>query len=68
MGLISIAFFFAIITLALRSHKKAIITGREGLVGREGIVLSIMNEQIMVCVLGERWEATSSHHVNAAQK
>lgn len=59
MSVISFTFFFIIVTLAIKSHKNKIVTGREGLIGSEGVVLNIMNEQIIVRVLGEIWDAKS---------
>lgn len=57
MSLMTVAFFFVVLMVVIRSHKKAIITGQEGLIGSEGVVLSIMNKQIVVRVMGEIWEA-----------
>lgn len=68
MSIISIAFFFLILTLVFRSQKKAVVTGQEGLIGSEGIVLSVMNEQTIVRVQGEIWEAKSSRMLNPGQK
>jgi membrane-bound serine protease (ClpP class) len=59
MGVATAAFFFVVLTLAIRSHKKAIVTGQEGLIGERGTVVSVMNKQIIVRVMGELWEATS---------
>lgn len=68
MSIITIAFFFMILTLALRSHKKAVVTGVEGLIGSEGHVLSVNGDHITVRVLGEIWEANSSHLLQPNQK
>jgi membrane-bound serine protease (ClpP class) len=68
MSVVTAAFIFIIMTLAIRSHKKAIVTGQEGLIDSEGIVLSVMNEQITVRVLGEIWEARSSHSLKTGEK
>ena len=67
-SLLTLAFFLMIISLAIKSHKKAIITGQEGLIGSEGIVLSSMNEQIVVRILGEIWEARSTSLLNPGEK
>jgi membrane-bound serine protease (ClpP class) len=67
MSVITIVFFFILLTLAIRSHKKAIVTGREGLIGSEGIVLSVTNEQVMVRVLGEIWEARATTPLTRGQ-
>lgn len=67
MSIITLAFFFLILTLALRSHKQRVKTGKEGLIGSEGIVLSVMNEQVIVRVAGEMWEARSPVMLNEGQ-
>jgi membrane-bound serine protease (ClpP class) len=61
MSAISILFFSIVIHLAIKSYKKAVVTGQEGLIGSDGIVLSVMNEKMVVRVLGEIWDATSTH-------
>lgn len=68
MSIISISFFFMLLSLAVKSHKKAIVTGKEGLIGSKGVVLNVMNEQIVVRVLGEIWEARSSQMLDRGQK
>lgn len=68
MSAVSAAFFLMIVSLAIQSHKRAIVTGKEGLIGAEGIVLSIMNDQIIVRVLGEIWEAHASRPLQQGQK
>ena len=68
MSLITFVFFFIILNIAIRSHKKAIVTGKEGLIDQEGIVLSIMNEQVVVRVMGEIWDAQSSVMLKTGQK
>lgn len=68
MSAITATLFFLIANLAMRSHKKTIVTGKEGLIGSEGTVFSIMNQQIVVRVLGEIWEAKSSHELQEGQK
>ena len=64
MSAISFTFIFIIISLAIKSHKGKIVSGREGLIGKEGIVLSVMNQQVVVRVMGEIWEARSSQMLN----
>lgn len=68
MGVITFVFFFMVLSLAIRSHKRAIVTGHEGLIGREGTVISMMNEQVIVRVLGEIWEARSPVMLTPGQK
>lgn len=68
MSIVTAIFFLMLITLAIRSHKKLIATGREGLIGSSGVVLSMMNEQIVVRVLGEIWNAKSTSPLKIGQK
>lgn len=60
MSAISTIFFLIVLSIAVQSHKKAIVTGKEGLIGSTGTVLSVTNGQIVVRVLGEIWNAKSS--------
>lgn len=60
MAAITLAFFFTLVRLAILSHKKAVITGQEGIIGKHGVVLKINSHLIKVRVLGEIWDATSS--------
>jgi len=68
MSALSLLFFLLLLNLAIRSHKKEVVTGQEGLIGKEGFVLSIMNKQIVVRVLGEAWEAEALHPVVEGDK
>lgn len=68
MCILTLIFFFILLNLAIRSHKKGIVTGQEGLIGMEGVVLEVMNQQIVVRVLGEIWEARSTHILARGQK
>lgn len=68
MSMVTAIFFLMVLGLAIRSHKKAIVTGAEGLMGYEGEVLSIMNEQIVVRVAGEIWNAKSSAPLKIGDK
>lgn len=68
MSLLSALFFFVILVLAVRSQKKAIVSGREALIGMEGVVLNVHNQQVIVRVAGEIWEARSDVLLDRDQK
>lgn len=68
MSVLTLAFFFMVLTLAVKSHRRKVVTGREGLIGAHGVVLNVMNEQVVVRVLGEIWEARSSVMLDRGQK
>ncbi|HLB41488.1 MAG TPA: nodulation protein NfeD [Gammaproteobacteria bacterium] len=68
MSITTALFFLIILTVILQSHKKAVVSGQEALIGSEGVVLSAMNEQIVVRVMGEIWEARALVMLNPGQK
>jgi len=68
MSVISFTFIFIILSLAIKSHKRKIVSGREGLIGSEGVVLSVMNDQTVVRVSGEIWDAKSKARLNPSDK
>lgn len=67
MAGLSLGFFVLALDLTIRSYKKKIVTGREGIIGAKGIVLSIENNKIKVRVLGEIWNAESTHKLHPDQ-
>lgn len=68
MSFASFIFFYVLLQLAIQSHKKAIVTGKEGLIGSEGIVIGIRSDKIIVRVLGEIWEASTKEPLHMGQK
>ncbi len=68
MGVLSISFFFVVATIVIRAHKKAVVTGKEGLIGANGTVVTSENKQLIVRVAGELWEASSSKSLDAGDK
>ena len=68
MTVITVTFFFIVVNLVIRSHKSTVLTGREGLIGKEGIVMNVMNDQVIVQILGEIWEARSPQMLERGQK
>lgn len=68
MSLLTAAFFVIVATMVIRAHKNAIITGKEGIIGHHGVVISVNNEQVIVRVLGELWEARSHEQLVPGDK
>lgn len=68
MAILSAAFFFVVINLALRSIHAKVVTGREALIGKLGEVIENNNEGCQVRVQGEIWKAQSNHPVYAGEK
>lgn len=61
MSILTLTLVFMILSLAIQSHKRKIVSGREGLIGSIGEVISVMNRQVIVRVHGEIWQAQSTH-------
>ncbi len=59
---ISLIFIF-LITLAIRAHIKKAATGREGLIGEEGMAKTDIDPEGKVFVHGEIWHAESSEKI-----
>lgn len=57
MTIMTGAFILFAATLMIKAHNKPVITGEEGLLGKEGIVISIHDDYILIRVLGEIWKA-----------
>ena len=68
MSILTVAFFFMLITLAIRSHKRKVTTGEEGLIGSTGVVLSVTDRKATVRVHGEIWEAHSSQKLTEGEE
>lgn len=60
MATLTAAFFFLVIYMLIRSHKKHIVTGQEALIGSEGVVMNIDKDKITIMLMGEIWSAESS--------
>lgn len=67
MSLITATYFFIIATLVLRAHKTQQLADFQKLLGQEGTVISVMNEQVIVRVNGEIWSAESPKMVDQGQ-
>lgn len=64
---ISLIFIF-LITLAIRAHIKKAATGREGLIGEEGMAQTDIDPEGKVFVHGEIWQAESSEKITKGTK
>lgn len=64
MSIVTIAFFVMVMTLAFQSHRKLVKTGKEGLIGSDGVVVSMMNKQVIARVQGEMWEVQTQQPLN----
>src|SRR3990167_7714858 len=68
MTAVTMTFFFIIMGLVIKSQKRAMITGKDSLIGSTGTVISVMNEQVVVKISGEIWEARSRTMLPIGQK
>jgi membrane-bound serine protease (ClpP class) len=56
----SVLFFLVVLATVLRTRRRAVVTGAEALIGAEGEVVSWLDAEGRVRVLGEIWRARSS--------
>ncbi len=62
------AFFIFAISMALRTHKKHVTTGKEGIVGEIGVAVTPIAPEGKVRVHGEYWSATSDEKIKKNEK
>jgi membrane-bound serine protease (ClpP class) len=68
MAIVTLAFFFVALSLTIRSLRKSVVTGREGLISSEGVVISCIQHQLLVTILGETWQAQSTSLIEPGEK
>jgi len=56
-GIFLAAFFFVIVTIGIRAQKAPVLTGKQVLVGKRGLVRGSLNPEGQVQVAGELWSA-----------
>jgi len=61
-------FFLFAIGLALRTFRKKPTTGKEGLVGEEGVVIEDLKPEGVIEVHGEIWKAVSDKRMKKGQQ
>ncbi|MBU4203032.1 MAG: nodulation protein NfeD [Acidobacteria bacterium] len=55
--------FISLVVLAVRAYARRSVTGKEGLVGEIGLVLSVLNPEGKVFVHGEIWKAAADEKI-----
>ena len=65
MSTLTSAFFFLWVVMLVRSHRQAVITGHEGLIGKEGVVLDTKDNMTTIKLMGEIWNAESTSKLTA---
>ncbi len=61
-------FFSVVVAKALAAHRRQPITGREGLLGQEGVAESGIDPRGKVFVRGEYWDAGSDEPISAGSR
>lgn len=57
MSLTTALFILLAMTLMIRAHRKPVVTGHAGLIGKEGIVMSCHADYVIIQLMGEIWKA-----------
>lgn len=60
-------FFLIVLNLALRSRRRRIVSGKEGMIGSEGVVV-FDNDIVWIHVAGERWQAVDDQSLKNGQR
>ena len=68
VALLSSAIFFGVVTLALRARKRAVVSGREFMLGARGQTLEAFADRGRVRVEGEEWQARTRTPLEAGQR
>ncbi len=64
---VSVLFFLGIMGVAIRSRRRPIVTGREGMIGQIGEV-AIDQGDVWIHVAGERWRMEGDQHLQHGQR
>lgn len=66
--LVTTLFFAVAVTKAFKAHRRRPVTGREGLVGEEGVADSDLSPEGKVFVRGEYWDAVGAEPIGKGEK
>lgn len=67
VSVVTLLFFLGVLSLAFRSHRRKVVSGRESMVGRPGIIV-MQQDQLWVKVEGELWKVESSEPLQPGQR
>ncbi len=68
MIIVVLAFVFLVVRSIINVHKAQVTTGKEGMIGEEGIALSEFTDSGKISVHGEIWNAECPGGVNKGDK
>lgn len=57
MSLTTALFILLAVTMMIRAHQQPVLTGKAGLIGKEGIVMSCHADYVLIQLTGEIWKA-----------
>lgn len=63
-SLTGVAIVIALVVLAVRSQRKRVVSGKEGLVGQHGEVLSVSADGVYARVSGEMWRVSGKQDLS----
>jgi membrane-bound serine protease (ClpP class) len=61
-------FFIVISSLAFRAYRTRPVSGKEGLIGKIGLVKETIDPEGLIFVRGEYWQATSTEKIEPGEK
>ncbi len=67
IAIVTVVFFLLVLSMALRSRRRPVVSGREAVVGQRGKIL-ISDERIWVRIEGERWQCRSHVSLKEGQE
>jgi membrane-bound serine protease (ClpP class) len=68
VAIVSGVFFFGVLSYAIRAQLSKVKTGKEGLVGEEGIAQTDVRKEGKIFVHGELWNAQSDEEIREGEK
>lgn len=60
VALCSVAFLVLVGTMATRAHRRPVVSGREDMLGKEGVVASVGQDSVYADIQGESWRVHSA--------
>jgi membrane-bound serine protease (ClpP class) len=66
--ILTVLFFVFVIGLTVRSHRKRVTTGSQGMVNEEGVALSALTPEGQVSVHGEVWKAVAAEPIKKGER
>lgn len=68
VSLVTVMFFFGLISFVFRARRRPIVSGREELINSIGTIASINNDQILMRLRGELWQVICEQQLSIGEK